>query len=59
MPKCFKELYPLTRVIVDAMEIFVETPALPESQQIMYGSWLIPLSVHVRNSGNWFLMHKI
>ena len=30
MLKHFKELYPSTRVIVDATEIFVETPALPE-----------------------------
>ena len=30
MPKSFKDLYPSTRVIIDATEIFVETPSLPE-----------------------------
>ena len=39
MPKCFQELYPTTRVIVDATEIFVETPALPEFQQMTYSSY--------------------
>ena len=38
MPKCFKELYPSTRVI-DATEIFVETPALPEFQQLTFSSY--------------------
>ena len=39
MPKCFKELYPSTRVIIDATEIFVETPALPEFQQMTFSSY--------------------
>lgn len=39
MPKCFKELYPSTRVITDAIEIFVETPALAEFQQMTFSSY--------------------
>ena len=39
MPKCFQELYPTTRVIIDATEIFIETPALPEFQQMTFSSY--------------------
>lgn len=39
MPKCFKDLYPSTRVIIDATEIFVETPSLPELQQMTFSSY--------------------
>ena len=39
MPHVFKELYPSTRVIIDATEIFIETPSLPELQQITYSSY--------------------
>ena len=39
MPKCFQKLYPTTRVIIDATEVFVETPALPEFQQMTYSSY--------------------
>ena len=39
MPKCFKDLYPTTRVIVDATEIYVETPALPDFQQMTFSSY--------------------
>ena len=39
MPKCFQELYPTTRVIIDATEVFVETPALPEFQQMTFSSY--------------------
>ena len=39
MPKCFQELYSTTRVIIDATEVFVETPALPEFQQMTYSSY--------------------
>ena len=34
-----KGLYPTTRVIIDATEIYVETPALPELQQITFSSY--------------------
>ena len=39
MPKFFKERYPQTRVIIDATEIFVEQPALPELQQLTFSSY--------------------
>ena len=39
MPACFKQLYPTTRVIIDATEIFIETPSLPELQQMTYSSY--------------------
>ena len=39
MPKGFKELYPTTRVIIDATEIYVEAPALPELQQMTFSSY--------------------
>ena len=32
MPKCFKDKYPFTRMIIDASEVFVEQLALPELQ---------------------------
>ena len=35
MPKVFKDLYPTTRVIIDATEIFVET----ELQQLTFSSY--------------------
>ena len=39
MPKSFKHLYPFTRVIIDATEIFIETPALSELQQMTFSSY--------------------
>ena len=39
MPKSFQDLYPSTRVIIDATEIFIETPALPELQQMTFSSY--------------------
>ena len=36
MPQVFKDLYPDTRVIIDATEIFIEAPALPELQQMTF-----------------------
>ena len=39
MPKCFEDLYPTTRVIIDATEIYVETPALPDFQQMTFSSY--------------------
>ena len=39
MPICFKQLYPTTRVIIDATEIYIETPSLPELQQMTYSSY--------------------
>ena len=39
MPNAFKALYPTTRVIIDATEILVEQPALPELQQLTFSSY--------------------
>ena len=39
MPKCFKDLYPTTRVIIDATEIYVEKPSLPDLQQMTFSSY--------------------
>ena len=39
MPRVFKDLYPTTRVIIDATEGFVETPSLPELQQMAFSSY--------------------
>lgn len=39
MPKQFKEFYPTTRVILDATEIYVEQPDLPELQQMTFSSY--------------------
>ena len=39
MPNCFKEMYPSTRVIIDATEIRVEKPGLPQLQQATYSSY--------------------
>ena len=35
----FKRLYPTTRVIIDATEIYVEQPKLPELQQITFSNY--------------------
>ena len=39
MPKVFRDLYPSTRVIIDATEIYVEQPHLPELQQMTFSSY--------------------
>lgn len=39
MPKTFKEKYPSTRVIIDATEIFIEQPSLPELQQLTFSNY--------------------
>ena len=39
MPQQFKDSYPTTRVIIDATEIFVEQPKLPELQQMTFSSY--------------------
>ena len=39
MPQVFKSLYPTTRVIVDATEIYVEKPSLPDIQQMTFSSY--------------------
>ena len=39
MPKVFHDRYPSTRVIIDATEIYVEQPRLPELQQMTFSSY--------------------
>lgn len=39
MPKIFKDLYPTTRVVIDATEIFVEKPSLPNLQQMTFSNY--------------------
>ena len=39
MPEQFMKQYPTTRVIVDATEIYVEQPELPEIQQMTFSSY--------------------
>ena len=39
MPKSFRDQYPSTRVIIDATEIYVEQPRLPELQQMTFSNY--------------------
>ena len=39
MPKVFRDRYPSTRVIIDATEMYVEQPRLPELQQLTFSSY--------------------
>ena len=39
MPKVFKDSYPLTRCIIDATEIFIQTPSNPQAQQLTFSSY--------------------
>ena len=39
MPKIFLDKYPSTRVIIDATEIFIEQPSLPELQQLTFSNY--------------------
>ena len=39
MPREFKEKYPSTRVIIDATEIYIEQPKLPELQQMTFSNY--------------------
>ena len=39
MPKVFKEKYPSTQVIIDATEVYVEKPSLPELQQLTFSTY--------------------
>ena len=39
MPRQFKEKYPSTRVIIDATEIFISQPRLPELQQMTFSNY--------------------
>ncbi len=46
MPCQFKEKYPTTRVIIDATEIFISQPRLPELQQMTLVTKTIILLKH-------------
>jgi hypothetical protein len=39
MPQQFSNSYPTTRVILDATEIFIEQPNLPEFQQMTFSNY--------------------
>ena len=39
MPQVLKDQYPSTRVIIDATEIFIEQPHLPEIQKMTFSSY--------------------
>ena len=39
MPKCFQDLYPTTRVIIDATEVYIEKPSLPDLQQMTFSNY--------------------
>ena len=39
MPKCFRDLYPTTQVIIDATEVYIEKPSLPDLQQMTFSSY--------------------
>ena len=39
MPDCFKTMYPSTRVILDATEVRVEKPSLPQLQQVTFTNY--------------------
>ena len=39
MPKAFRELYPSTRVVLDATEIYIEKPSLPDVQQMTFSNY--------------------
>jgi len=39
MLKCFRDLYPTTRVIIDATEVYIEKPSLPDLQQMTFSNY--------------------
>ena len=39
MPKCFREIYPTTRVIVDCTELFLEMPSSVRSQSVTFSNY--------------------
>ena len=39
MPNSFKKQYPSTRVIIDATEVFIQQPSLPELQQCTFSRY--------------------
>ena len=45
MPKCFKDAYLSTRVILDATEIHVQKPTLSEFQQMTFSTKRIQIRI--------------
>ena len=39
MPQLFKEFYPTTRCIIDATELFIQSPSNPQAQQLTFSSY--------------------
>ena len=39
MPAAFKEKYPTTRVVIDATEVYIDQPKLPEIQQMTFSNY--------------------
>ena len=39
MPTQFRQLYPNTRIIIDATEIFIQKPTEPSAQQLTFSSY--------------------
>ena len=39
MPQLFKDLYPSTRCIIDATELFIQSPSDPQAQQLTFSSY--------------------
>jgi hypothetical protein len=39
MPKLFKEYYQRTRVIIDATEVYIDQPTLPDRQQMTFSKY--------------------
>lgn len=39
MPDCFRAMYPCTRCIIDATELFIEMPSNPSAQQLTFSSY--------------------
>lgn len=47
MPREFKTRYPTTRVILDATEIYVEQPRLPELQQMTFSNYKMIILIKI------------
>ena len=39
MPDCFRSMYPRTRCIIDATEIFIQMPSNPSAQQLTFSNY--------------------
>ena len=39
MPDCFRSLYPRTRCVIDATELFIEMPSNPTAQQLTFSNY--------------------